>query len=292
MSLAQFINSISRIHRNPKVNTFHGVYKHLLWQARKAVNAFPVELRISSSRIIAHEKTCGGSALINNQGMYDYNNMMLITMLLKDGGCFFDIGANIGCYTLIAAEQPKAQVVSFEPHPRTFSKLADNVKLNNLGNVQLVNFAVGSEDAMVFMSDTVSSSMNSLQPGPADNAIEVRCTRIDSYCAQWHYRPDFIKIDIEGFEYDALLGFGDLLSQAKVLFIEQNGLADQRSKGDAEINTLLRSKGYQGPYKVDADNRVLHRDHGINCEDSIFVNGNFWHVLKENYRFSCRDRER
>jgi FkbM family methyltransferase len=289
MPLAQFINSVYRIHKNARINTLRGIYKHLLWQFRKAFNLFPVELRLSSSRIIASDKNCGVSALINSQGMYDYNNMTLIKILLKDGGCLFDIGANIGSYTLIAAEQSKAQVVSFEPHPRTFSKLNDNVQLNSLGNVRLVNSAVGSENSNVFMSDTAGSAMNSIQPGPAENAIEVPCVRIETFCAEHDTRPDFIKMDIEGFEYDALRGFGELLSQAKLIFIEQNGLANLRSKGDVEINQLLRSMGFQGPYKVDTDNRVFHRECDVSIEDSIFVKGGYCQGLKDIYGFSFRD---
>jgi len=232
---------------------------------------------------------CGVSALVNNQGMYDYNNMQLIKMLLVKGGVLFDIGANIGSFTLIAAEQNQAKVVAFEPHPRTFAILSHNVQLNEYHNVTLVNCAVGSQNSQVFLSDKPSSSINSIQNGPGKYTIEVPGIRIDDYCAENDIQPDLIKIDIEGFEFDALLGFGDFLRKAKLIFIEQNGLANERSRGDVEINDLLLSNGYCGPFKVDFDHRKFHRHIEANGEDSIFINHQYAESLRDKYGYTFED---
>jgi len=113
--------------------------RHLLWQARKLLGLFPFVQRISESNIISRSHHCGVSALINNQGLYDFNNMSLLKLLLQAGGDFFDVGANIGSYTLIAAESAKARVFAFEPGPATYEELRSNLKLNGCENVRTFN---------------------------------------------------------------------------------------------------------------------------------------------------------
>ena len=123
MAVAQFVNSLMRIARNPHIHRGRAVARHLAWQLRKLTARFPVELRLSNSALIATHGRCGISALVNTHGMYDYNNMTLIQLMLSGGGLFVDVGANIGAYTLIASELGAAQVLAFEPHPVTFAAM-------------------------------------------------------------------------------------------------------------------------------------------------------------------------
>ena len=112
MPLNQFINTLNLIFETNHLNRFQSILRHLFWQVRKIFNLFPYQQRISESFIIAESKYNGVSALRNRIGMYDYNNMSLIKILLEHGGDFFDIGANIGTYTLIASEQHRAHIYS------------------------------------------------------------------------------------------------------------------------------------------------------------------------------------
>ena len=160
MGLAQLINSFQQIVDNPSVPTGRGLLKHAHWQVRKAFNWFPFEQRLAGSRIVASHRHCGVSALINSQGLYDYNNMRLLQWLLSDGGIFFDIGANIGSYTLVASEQGNAQVVAFEPHPATVKLLSENVRLNGRKNVTVCPMALGQREGSLWLTDYAGSSVN------------------------------------------------------------------------------------------------------------------------------------
>lgn len=71
VGLLQFANSLKRIAQNRHIDRPTGVVRHLLWQVRKQLGLFPFEQRISQSRIIAFERSCGVSALIYSQGLYD-----------------------------------------------------------------------------------------------------------------------------------------------------------------------------------------------------------------------------
>lgn len=271
MGLQQFANSLKSILGNSHINRATGVARHLHWQYLKAFNRFPLELDISRSRITAAHKYCGVSALIYSQRLYNYNNMKLLQMLLKDGGSFLDIGANIGSFTLIASEQEKAKVHAFEPHPDTFRQLRNNVTLNRRTNVDLFNIALGQHEGQIFLTNEPGSATNHIEPHEGEGTVTVPCHRVDAVCVQHGLQPQYVKIDVEGFEYDVLAGFGPFLNAVELLMIEINGLSDQRSHGQREIHALLRSYCITGPWQCDFDRKTLRRNDESGMEDSLYL---------------------
>ena len=271
MGLLQFTNSLKCILSNPHINRGEGVIKHLHWQYLKAFDRFPFEQEISRSRIVAAHRGCGVSALIYSQRLYNYNNMRLLQMLLRDGGSFLDIGANIGSFTLIASEQEKARTYAFEPHPETFRLLQRNVELNRRNNVSLFNIALGRAEGEVFLSDDAGSATNHIEPILSERTVAVRCMRIDTVCSEQTIHPQYVKIDVEGFEYDVLAGFGAYIEAIDFLMIEMNGLSDQRSHGQREIHELLASNRINGPWQCDFDRKTLRRTDESGIEDSLYL---------------------
>jgi len=276
MPLRQLLNSLHQITVNPHIDPLVGISRHLVWQFRKLFNLFPVELKLSESRLIATHKNCGVSALVNNQGLYDFNNMTLIKTLLQEGGIFLDIGANIGSYTLIASEQPLATVHSLEPHPVTFQYLQNNVAINNRANVFLYNLAAGQENNRIFMTDRPGSAFNRIVDHNQAEAIPVQSVRMHDFCQQQGISPDIVKIDVEGFELNVLSGFGPLLGRIKLLLLE---LRREDSGHSAKaVITLLRSAGLGGPLFYDHLKRSF-QSMPISSEDSVFVNESYQEEL-------------
>jgi FkbM family methyltransferase len=275
LGVVQFIGSVRRILRNRYVNRPRAVRRHVGWQLRRLAQAFPAELRLSESVLVASSGSCGVSALVNAHGMYDYNNMKLIKRVLADGGVLVDVGANIGAFSLIASEQPNARVVAYEPHPATFERLRNNVNRNGRQNVDTVCAAVGSRDGEIRISDTPgSATTHAVDAGEAahERAITVPLLRLDGDLARRGLTPDVVKIDVEGFEFDVLSGCGTLLGDVALFLVEINGLSDQRSAGGEQITQLLRNAGAEGPYYYDANRRCLRR-HVVHVgEDPVFVN--------------------
>jgi FkbM family methyltransferase len=277
MGLRQFANSVRLILGNSHISRDQALGRHMIWQSKKLLNLFPFEQSISHSAIIASHRRCGVSALIYSQGLYDYNNMQLIQHLLKSGGTFVDIGGNIGSYALIASEQKLAKVHVFEPHPVTFRLLRQNIELNQRSNVTLHNVALGSSEREVFLTDRSGSSINHIVPGirQPTGTIAVPCHRMDKLCQTAEITPQIVKIDVEGFEYDVLLGFGDYLSSVQVLMIEMNGLSDARSHGQQEIHSLLTSAGLTGPWQCKFDECQLLPLRCRSREDSLYISASF-----------------
>ena len=282
MGLGQFVNSIRQIVENPYVPTGQGLVRHAHWQLRKAFNWFPFEQSLAGSRIVASYRNCAVSALINSQGLYDFNNMRLLQWLLRDGGTFFDIGANIGSYALVASEQEKAHVFAFEPHPVTATLLSENIQLNGRNNVTVCRMALGQSDGMVRLTDHAGSSVNHAVVRDEAGTVEVLCRRVETFCRERGVLPQYVKVDVEGFEFDVLAGFGSLLSRVELLLIECNGLAEARSVGSRAIHELLAAEKFQGPYRCDIETKTLLDHAGLSREDAIYLREPVCKTLREH----------
>jgi FkbM family methyltransferase len=207
--------------------------------------------------------------------------------LLQRGGTFFDIGANIGTYTLLASEQDQAQVLAFEPHPATFALLRENVHLNKRQNVRLFQAALSHKEHPVFLTNVPGSPTNHVVQehavhGEPCNGIKVPCLRADQICEELGLVPEIVKLDVEGYEFDVLCGFGRFLKSIGVLMIEMNGLSDQRGAGRAWIHQLLTSRGLKGPYQCFIDLRQLKAPLDHTREDHIYLSAEMYSRLVQD----------
>jgi FkbM family methyltransferase len=115
-----------------------------------------------------------------------------------------DCGANIGMSVIFFKSMyPEAEVVAFEPDPRTFARLEENVRANRLSDVRLVNAALAASPGTVhFYSDTRAdgSIVASLDPARGGSlALAVQAVTLSSFIEG---PVDFLKVDVEGAEYD------------------------------------------------------------------------------------------
>ncbi len=284
MGIKQFYGSLKRIYRNPHVRTLYGVARHLLWQMRKILNAFPFEQRIGNSKIIAPHRRCGVSALIYNQGKYDYNNMSFLPFVAKKMGFrfFLDIGANIGVYSLLLSEVPGMQVYAFEPHPITAQYLRRNVVLNPGRNITVLQVAVGATTGKVSFTDDPGSALNRVvEQENFEKVISVPIVRLDDVCRDYGIRPEVVKVDVEGYEYPVLQGMGNFLADMAVLCIEMK-YKNEESAG--KIGRLLMSAEKEGPFWVEFDGKRLMRN-ALGYEDPVFVDGEVLAMLqREGWR--------
>jgi FkbM family methyltransferase len=274
----QFFNSLYQMMQSEGVNPAVAICRHLSWQARRAMGKFPCELRLSQSILLAEEPT-GVAALVNAMGMYDFNNMSLLRAALeREVATFVDVGANIGPYTLIASEHQKTFVVSIEPHPETFIKLARNVERNGRKNVACLNLAISDHDGHTLLSDGRYSSLNRvIDPARADQkCLSVPCQALDSLCAELNIRPDVIKIDVEGHESQVIQGFREHLGSVSLVMIE-GGEKD-------EIRSAMRKEGLLGPFYFHRSEDAFLRTPQPRAEDPVYLSAAF---LKERGAFNA-----
>lgn len=259
----QFFNTLKQIVYSDSVSPVRGTYRHLEWQARKLLDRFPCELPIGSSRLFVNYAN-GVAALVNAMGLYDFNNMSLLRLLLGDsGGVFVDVGANVGSYTLVASEVPYSRVVSIEPHPRAFALLTENVKRNCRSNVTCLRFAISDQQGWCSFTDHELSVNQITSSRDLRNVIRVPMRTLRSVCDELEIAPDFIKIDVEGHESFVLDGLGDMVSTAKVMWIE-------RGERPA-VHGKLEQAGYLGPLYVHYRAQTMDSGLAKRPEDPVFV---------------------
>lgn len=269
MSIKQFLNTLKRIKHSPNVNFYHGMGKHILWHVRKIFKLFPYDTIFSNSFIRIQRPHQGVAALVNCIGIYDYNNMSLIKQLSLENFVFFDIGANIGTFTLLMAESRNSVIHSFEPHPHTYRELCFNVRFNNYSNVFLNNVALSNETKIQRFTNFKNGALNRMvRDEKCFDYVITKSITCQEYCKKVNVIPDCVKIDVEGSECDVLLGFGSILKQIKLIIIEINSITSE-----TQVKSLLALNMLNGPFYYDHVKRAFTRSR--NNEDPIFLSNGF-----------------
>lgn len=131
--------------------------------------------------------------------------------LIKPGDYVMDIGANIGFHTLYFAELcgPEGLVFAFEPIQFNYAALSDNLSLNNFNQIRTINAALGNEnrEMEIHIDPAVTNpgAYNLLTEG--DKNTTITCLKGDDYLESLALKKiNFIKIDVEGYEYEVLKG--------------------------------------------------------------------------------------
>lgn len=149
---------------------------------------------------------------------YESDNFEFLNKSCKPGAVIIDIGAHIGLFSVIASQVTgkTGKVYSFEPAPTTYALLQKTVVLNHEKEViETFQKAVGKESCKItfFVSDGQADNSNSLVNYKEDRAIhgiDVEVTSVDNFVKEKNIsKLDFIKIDVEGAEYDTLRGAAD-----------------------------------------------------------------------------------
>ncbi len=142
-----------------------------------------------------------------------------LTSILHEGDIFIDIGANIGLFSLMASKAvgSKGLVISFEPTPNTFSRLSENVKLNDFKNINVRNIGLSNvkDELTFYISKNGYDAWNSFAPSQDNKleiAIKVPVSTLDIELINVEKsKIKLVKIDVEGWEKFVLNGGRDFL---------------------------------------------------------------------------------
>ena len=161
--------------------------------------------------------------VVNRQGQnwYDKPDVLMDFELfnqfcmIRPGDVVFDCGAHQGYYALILSKMvgERGKVYSFEPFPILTDVIECNMELNQANNVQLFKVGVSNTKAKI------RGSLNEENVGVTreKDAIDISLDVLDNYA---HLKPNFVKLDVEGAEVNALEGARKVLAQVPNLYIE------------------------------------------------------------------------
>lgn len=174
-------------------------------------------------------------------GSYEMNKRLALESTIKPGSVVYDIGANVGYFTLLAAVLvgKKGKVFSFEPLPRNIEFLGKHITLNKLTNVEVIEAAVSDHTGEALFDLGASTAMGHLSE---TGGLFVQMVSLDQMITNGDLiAPNVMKIDVEGAEHNVLRGAEKLIETAKpILFLDTH----QR---EAHQKTLqfLQSHDYQ-----------------------------------------------
>lgn len=132
-------------------------------------------------------------------GTFERAKQRVFAQTIQQGDVVYDIGANVGFYTLLAAMTAHS-VFSFEPLPRNLAYLRKHIELNSCRNVQVLDVAVSDRNGKGYFQEHESNAMGHLSE---QGTLEVGMIALDDLDLP---PPSVIKMDIEGGELSALLG--------------------------------------------------------------------------------------
>ena len=171
--------------------------------------------------------------------------------IIKPGDICWDIGANIGFYTCLLASRVEdtGAVVAFEPALRTCGYLCENISLNQFTNVTVVNKGLSDsvEQRHLYYAEAgLAEGTASLKYANGRAASErVTLNTIDNLIGELPV-PDFIKIDVEGYQLEVLRGGEHCLkTHAPLLMAELKDVGETNRAMFEEIENYVADLGYQ-----------------------------------------------
>ncbi len=255
-------------------------------------------IKINGYYLLLDFKTEGISKGLYVMGSREILETEIMKKEIKNEDICLEAGANIGYYALLEAQKTIGKIYAFEPDIRNMDILKKAIKRNNFKNIETYEMALSNKigKAEIYLEE--ESNINSLikEKDFKGKTKLINTTTIDNFFKK-RKGPDFIRMDIEGFEYEVFSGMGSLIKSNKPLRImvefhfykytpkrdftkkikslKENGFkVKYLITQDKPYLNLMRSKGYT-PLKIINDSpnkRALYEN--VKMDDLI-------HLLKK-----------
>lgn len=163
---------------------------------------------------------------------YEPEDVEAFRRYAKPGAVVFDVGANVGQYSLLASKLvgPGGRVYAFEPSPDVLVKLQHHLEINHADNVVLTRKAVADSNGTARFypaNENSNQGVGSLLPAEeyrgqirTNDSIEVDVITLDGFCDEHGIdHIDLLKIDVEGYDLDVLKGAEKVLARSPDIVI-------------------------------------------------------------------------
>ena len=192
---------------------------------------------------------------VQHERSYEPELSMAVRTLLREGDTFVDIGANEGFFSIIASKAvgSTGRVIAIEPQSRLQEVLARNVRENGIMNVDVIQRAISDVHGVATLS--VSPDMNTGSSGlfrttryevPTQDVLQTTLDRLFRLLSLRSVR--LMKMDIEGLEYEAILGSRDLFRSSAVEYLALElhpTILERRGRPEKDIAKFLNECGYR-----------------------------------------------
>jgi FkbM family methyltransferase len=222
------------------------IIRRLQWRLRKLLpfarwtHTLPegAEIRLFPGSFFSADIYCTG-------GYVDWGSEQLMLAYLKhrsQRGVCYDVGANMGYYSVLLASTGRA-VFAFEPDERNHPMLAAQEN----PSITVIPKAVGAKSGTVTFALGSESSVSHLGPADDETGVRVECTTLDSFRET---RPvtegvEVVKMDIEGFEIDALWGATSIAAKDRPLFLIEYNIESGRPNSFESLGDFVATYQYR-----------------------------------------------
>lgn len=189
---------------------------------------------------------------INIHGIYEKEEIEVLSKLINFKDHVVDIGANIGNHS-IAYSKISKKVYAFEAHPRTFEILKFNI--NEYKNIKIYNIGISDKKGLLYFKKVNSTNIGGKRLSKI-GSIKSQINKLDNII-KLDKKIKLIKIDIEGHEYEALKGMKRLLKNNNSLIL-QEFCEDSISKRKKIIN-FLKENEYLHSYYFSKEKKFSNR---------------------------------
>ena len=216
--------------------------------------------RFSRPKVIAGGQAAGLKLVAHGAhpdfaaGVYELPVQAAIADSLGAGDCFFDVGANIGFFSLVAARcvGDAGMVYAFEPVRANAARIARTAELNGLdGRLRVFEEAVGAATgrAELLLARHIGGAALSTADAPPDMAAraEVEIVTLDDAVVRHGLRPPrLVKIDVEGAEIDVLRGMTGVIRSHRpaIIYEVDDATREGLERKAEEIRSFLLDAGY------------------------------------------------
>ena len=288
------IDILKLIYQHPlnKQNKLGAIWRFVKWQISSRVWGGSFVYRwIDNSKLIIANGMTGATGNIY-VGLMEYEDMSFLLHYLQKDDLFYDVGANVGVYTVLASKVKKAKTVCFEPLPETYEKLLDNLNINRLDNVISHNIGLSFEKSKLHFTKD-KDTMNRVSIENTTNTEEVDVDTLDSISEKYGI-PKIIKIDVEGFEFNVLKGAEKNLQneELEVIILELNGSGEKFGFSDDEIHQSLQKFGFEA-YTYNPFEREIIRLDTYGTHNTIYIKKSVFSSIEKavlsSDKFKCNE---
>jgi FkbM family methyltransferase len=186
-------------------------------------------------------------------GGYEPQMQKLMASELRKGATFYDVGANVGFYSLLSSFRvDPGKVFAFEPWPSNIAYLYKHLQMNHVQNVEVLQLAISNEVGAANFQSERTGAMGRLD---STGNVKVQVSTLDTLIHSGEIAPpDYIKMDIEGLEFKALLGAKDCFAKFRpMLFLATHGaeVNEQCRRLLSSWNYEVREVGVHSPDRAD-----------------------------------------
>ena len=241
-----FVYSVYRILKTDKSGDSIKLNKQKYFTKKGVYDFF---LEETAFKIVLDPDNGGVDSEIFSDGVYEPEILKIIKQNLRSDSVFLDIGANIGQHSLYASRFVE-NVYAFEPIKKLYDQFMESCHINQIDNIYIYNHALGNEEKILpIFGNSGNMGASSLVTTENRKKIQdIQIKRLDDIVSESGIKIiDFIKLDVEGFELDVLLGAQQTIEKYKpILLIEYSPyFYNQTDKSiGSKILNLLFDLGY------------------------------------------------